>query len=68
MPVGLTEKNQDLDIEGHNGRLEEVLCMGLLFQIQFLYYFVSRNHVGDRLKTCDDNCILLHVCDRDLRP
>ena len=68
MPVGLTEKNQDLVIEDNNGRLEEVFCLSLLLQIQFLHYLVSRDHVGDRLKTCDDNRILLHVRDRDLRP
>ena len=61
MPVGFTKENQDLVIEGHNGRLEEVLCLSLLLQIQILHYFVSRDQIGGRLKTFEDNRILLHV-------
>lgn len=67
MPVGLTKENQDLGIEGHNGRLEEVLCLSLLLQIQFSHYFVSRDHIGDLFKTFKDNRILLHIRNRDLR-
>ena len=66
--MGFTKENQDLVIESHNRRLEEALCLSLLIQIQFLHYFVSRDHIGDRLKTFNDNRILLHVRDRDLRP
>ena len=68
MPIGFTKENQDLVIERHNGRLEDVLCLSLLLQIQFLHYFVSSDQMRDRLKTFKDNCILLHVRDRDLRP
>ena len=61
MPVGFTKENQDLVIEGHYGRLEEVLCLSLLLQIQFLHYLVSRDQIGGRLKTFEYNRILLHV-------
>ena len=68
MPVGFTKENQDLVVEGHNGRVEEVFCLSLFLQIQLLHYFVSRNQIGDGLKTFKDNRILLHLRDRDLRP
>ena len=61
MPVGFTKENQDLVIEGHNGRLEEVFCLSLFLQIQLLHYSVPRDQIGDRLKTFEDNRILLHV-------
>ena len=61
MPVGFTKENQDLVIEGHNGRLEEVFCLSLFLKIQLLHDFVPRDQIGDRLKTFEDNRILLHV-------
>ena len=66
--MGFTKENHDLDIESHNGRLEEGRCLSLFPQIQSLDYLVSCDQIGDRLKTFKDNRILLHVRDRDLRP
>ena len=68
MPVGFTKENHDLVVEGHNGRVEEVFCLSLFLRLQVLHYSVSRNQIGDGLKTFKNTRILLHVRDRDLRP
>ena len=66
--MGFTKESQDLVVQSHNGRLEEVSCLSLFPQIQFLHYLVTSDQIGDPLKTFKDNRILLHVRDRDLRP
>ena len=67
MPVGFTKEDQDPIIESHHEGLEAVFCLRLLLQIHFFHYFVPCDQIGDRLKTFEDNRILLYIRDRDLR-
>ena len=66
--MSFTKESQDLVVQSHNGRLEEISCVSLFPQIQSLHYLVTSDQIGDPLKTFKDNRVLLHVRDRDLRP